>query len=166
MVRRCVQGAELFVGLDFHAHPRLSVLLSDSGLAPFLLHPGPGSLNPQDPEVGRILGGRRMLMLVPDGTWRQARQILRFNPHLAALPRLGLDGPEPGLVTYRRQPAEGCLSTLEAVHQALLGLQAFCPSGPPRALHAMKAILRHVVDEQVALGGCNDSGPGAGVSNR
>lgn len=94
------------------------------------------------------------------------RQILRFNPHLAALPRLGLDGPEPGLVTYRRQPAEGCLSTLEAVHQALLGLQAFCPSGPPRALHAMKAILRHVVDEQVALGGCNDSGPGAGVSNR
>jgi DTW domain-containing protein YfiP len=157
MVRRCVQGAELFVGLDFHAHPRLSVLLSDSGLAPFLLHPGPGSLNPQDPEVGRILGGRRMLMLVPDGTWRQARQILRFNPHLAALPRL---------VTYRRQPAEGCLSTLEAVHQALLGLQAFCPSGPPRALHAMKAILRHVVDEQVALGGCNDSGPGAGVSNR
>lgn len=164
MVRRCVEGAELLVGRDFHAHPRLAGLLADPGMRPFLLHPGPGALSPGDPEILRLLGGRRMLLVVPDGTWRQARQILRFNPALAALPRLGLNPPEPGLVSYRRQPAAECLSTLEAVHQTLLALQSFCPSGPPRALEAMREVLQHVVAEQVALGG--DAGSALGDSNR
>ncbi len=103
--------------------------------------------------MGETLAGRRPLLIVPDGTWVGARQILRFNPKLAGLPRLAIQPTGPSLMRFRRQPAAGCLCTLEAVHAALLGLQTWSPSGPAEALDAMLLSLRYVVDEQVALGG-------------
>src|SRR5690606_15552116 len=35
------------------------------------------------------------MLLVPDGTWRQARQLIRANPVLHALPRLSLPAGRP-----------------------------------------------------------------------
>lgn len=153
MVRRCVEDAELLVGLDFRRHPRLEALLAEPGLAPFLLYPGEEALDPGDPEVGRLLAGRRPLLLALDGTWVQSRQMLRLAHRLAELPRLRILPDRPSLMRFRRQPGANCLCTLEAVHAALVGLHPWSPSGPPEALEAMLAVLRHVVDEQVALGG-------------
>lgn len=153
MVARCIPEAELLVGLDFQRDRRLAARLADPGLAPYLLYPGPESLEPQDPAVGKALAGRRPLLIVPDGTWLGARQLLRFNPNLSCLPRLALRPAGPSLMRFKRQPGEGCLCTLEAVHAALLGLQSWSPSGPPEALVAMLESLRFVVEQQVALGG-------------
>lgn len=153
MVRRCIPDAELLVGLDFRRNSRLLALLGDPGMAPFLLYPGEEALEPGDPAVGDSLGGRRLLLLVPDGTWLGTRQMLRLSDDLAALARLRLEPTRPSLMRFRRQPAEGCLCTLEAVHAALEGLQPWTPSGPPEALESMLVALRHVVEEQVALGG-------------
>jgi DTW domain-containing protein YfiP len=58
-------------------------------------------------------------LVVPDGSWRKARKLLHLNPELAALPRVCL--PE-GLVSryrLRKAPAEGALSTIEAIVTAL-----------------------------------------------
>lgn len=63
-------------------------------------------------------------LVVPDGTWRKASKLLHLNPALAALPRVTLAQVQPSRYRLRKAPAEGALSTLEAVVQALNVLEA------------------------------------------
>lgn len=58
------------------------------------------------------------LVVVPDGTWAQARRMMQRIPALRALPRLALPGPPPGERLRRPPSAEG-MSTLEACAGAL-----------------------------------------------
>lgn len=67
---------------------------------------------------------RPWLLVVPDGTWRKASKLLHVNPLLAALPRVTLAQVLPSRYRLRKAPAEGALSTLEAVVQALNVLEA------------------------------------------
>ncbi|MDD2050219.1 tRNA-uridine aminocarboxypropyltransferase [Pseudomonas putida] len=67
---------------------------------------------------------RPWLLVVPDGTWRKASKLLHMNPLLAALPRVTLAQVQPSRYRLRKAPAEGALSTLEAVVQALNVLEA------------------------------------------
>ena len=62
--------------------------------------------------------GRPVTLVVPDGTWRQTRRIVRRVPDVVPLPRRRLpDGPPS---RYRlRSAAPGRLSTCEAVARAL-----------------------------------------------
>lgn len=160
MVARCVEGTELFVGRDFRGHARLGRLLADPTLVPLLLYPGPEAV---DVAALTPAPGRRPLLVVPDGTWLGTRQILRLSDNVAALPRVQVQARHASLMTFRRQPAPECLCTLEAVHAALVGLERWCPSGPPEALEAMLAVLRRVVDEQVALGGARREAGGSPI---
>lgn len=60
-----------------------------------------------------------VLMVVPDGTWRQALKMPRRVPVFADLPRLSL--PDPPLASYRLRTTtrEGGLATLHAIALAI-----------------------------------------------
>ena len=86
-------------------------LLEDAALrepGAVLLFPGSGPATPLGPV-------RRLV--VPDGTWAQARRMVQRLPALRALPRLALPLPPPAF-RLRRAPAGG-MSTAEAVAAAL-----------------------------------------------
>ena len=90
--------------------------LDDSGLAApgtWLLYPSPHA-----PPAGALPPSR---IVVPDGTWAQARRIVHRVPALRALPRLAL--PPAPAAAIRRPPRRGTgvggRSTLEAVAAAL-----------------------------------------------
>jgi tRNA-uridine aminocarboxypropyltransferase len=106
-------GSELVRGVRFDADPRVREHVARPGAA--LLFPGEGAVDARaradDPPS---------VLLVVDGTWHQARKVLRQNPVLAALPRVAI-APERASAygALRREPAEGCLSTAEAVALAL-----------------------------------------------
>ena len=54
-----------------------------------------------------------------DGTWRQARALLRTHPRLLGLPRLALPDPPPSAYLHRRAHGPAQRSTLEAACLAL-----------------------------------------------
>jgi DTW domain-containing protein YfiP len=58
-----------------------------------------------------------------DATWGGARKLLRLSPSLQQLPRIMFTPTAPSRYIIKQQPQEGCLSTLEAVHELLLVLQ-------------------------------------------
>jgi DTW domain-containing protein YfiP len=58
------------------------------------------------------------LLVVPDGTWQQARHMVLRVPELARLPRLSLPPPPPGPRLRRPHLPDG-MSTLEAIAAAL-----------------------------------------------
>ncbi|MFH1463141.1 MAG: DTW domain-containing protein [Pseudomonadota bacterium] len=110
LVRLALEGADL---VD---HGRPSHLLTAEDLA---IPAGACLLFPAEEDAPVWPGGRPALLVVPDGTWPQARRMVRRVPGLADLPRLALPpGPEPER-RIRRSPREGARSTLEAVAHAL-----------------------------------------------
>jgi DTW domain-containing protein YfiP len=57
-----------------------------------------------------------------DGTWWQARKLLKLNPALAALPRVAFLPRKPSAYVIRREPADFA-STIEALAEVLRVLE-------------------------------------------
>ncbi|MEE3373122.1 MAG: tRNA-uridine aminocarboxypropyltransferase [Planctomycetota bacterium] len=84
-----------------------------------LLYPGDESTQP----AGVLPPVRPSQLVVVDGTWHQAKTIVRDCRQLQALPRLRLAPPLPGRYRIRREPNPQSLSTVEATVQALALLE-------------------------------------------
>lgn len=117
--------SEIVVGVEFDGNPRVQALLADPALYPTLLYPGRTARNVSRGELKEdALQGRRLVVFVLDATWSCARKMLKLSPSLQSLPRLGFDA-QTAVSRYviKQQPQEGCLSTLEAVHELLTALE-------------------------------------------
>lgn len=134
LTRVALENAELHRGVCFEDHPRVREVVATPGTA--LLFPGgtPAESAAAVPPP---------LLVVIDATWLQAEKMLEANPALAALPRLAIAPGRPsGYGELRREPAEGHLSTIEAVALALGALERDPPRFEPmaRAFHRMVAL--------------------------
>jgi DTW domain-containing protein YfiP len=58
-------------------------------------------------------------LIVPDGTWRQAKKILFRHPELKALPRVKLSTPHHSPFQLRAQSRPERMATLQAIAQGL-----------------------------------------------
>jgi DTW domain-containing protein YfiP len=121
LLHALIENSICYEGEEFIDHPGLQRLLSDTRLMPFVLSPGPGSvdLDRLDLQARRSLlmpmppDDRRLLLILIDGTWATARRMLR-SPQLTSLPRLMFSPQQSSRFIVRQQPAPNCLSTLEA----------------------------------------------------
>lgn len=84
-----------------------------------LLYPGPDSRDLADLDAAE----RPQALVILDGTWHQARQLFRDHAFLRDLPRFRLSPAAPSRYRIRREPAQHCISTIEAIVQALTLLE-------------------------------------------
>jgi len=98
-----------------------------------LVAPGAALLFPT-PRSPQVPLPRPRLLVVPDGTWQQARRMVQRVPALRALPRLAL-ATAPAVARIRRAPPGG-MSTLEAIGAALAALGEDEAAARLSALHA------------------------------
>lgn len=111
--------AECLTGLEF---PDLAARLA-AAHSPALLFPGPQACTPQhwaSPHPGLPAPD---LLIVPDGTWRQAGRLVRANPELEHLPRLMLADGATSRYRIRRAAQENAVSTIEAIVSTLSVLE-------------------------------------------
>jgi DTW domain-containing protein YfiP len=114
----CLPTAEVFVGVDFSAHARLNALLSDAERPAVLLYPGPDARDlAREPPSGPVN------LVVIDGTWHQARALLRRNPRLRKLAHYAFSPQRPSEYRIRREPRGDYVSTVEALAVALSVLE-------------------------------------------
>src|SRR6185295_6068261 len=78
----CLPDAEVHVGVTWEGTPALERVLSDPARPAALLYPGPGAT-----DVEREPPTEPITLVVIDGTWWQARKIVRANRTLSSLPR-------------------------------------------------------------------------------
>lgn len=130
-------NSELHEGIDFSTHPRIRELLLQPGTA--LLFPGDDAVPPED------LGEPPRTLLILDGTWPQARKMMALNPALHALPRIRLAPARPGNYRIRREPAQHCVATVEAVVAVLAALE-----GDPARFTPLISAFESMVDRQIA----------------
>lgn len=139
MASLCLPRAELHVGVRWVGEP-LARALHDPARPPILLYPGPAARDIlRDPPCGPVT------LVVVDGTWSQARTVVRDSPVLQALPRYAFETPEPSHYRIRREPRAEYVSTIEALMHVLGVLE-----GDPARFRSLLDPLRAMVDAQLA----------------
>jgi len=146
IIYRFVQGCELFVGTgsQLDTDPRFRDWINRSPSSVKILYPGPHALwiSEQSPLVSQPIRPR---IVIIDGTWSQAKQLVRTSELLRSISQIAFQPRSPSLYTIREQPATICLSSLEAVSE-LISL-----AGEPRAPghERMLGVFHQMVDYQL-----------------
>jgi DTW domain-containing protein len=140
MASLCLPESELHVGVRWDSSPALARALGDPARPPILLYPGPGARDILcEPPPGPVT------LVVVDGTWSQAKAVVRDNAVLRALPRYAFSTPEPSQYRIRKEPRAEYCSTIEALMHVLGVLE-----GEPEAFRALLHPFRAMIDAQVA----------------
>jgi DTW domain-containing protein YfiP len=140
MASLSLPNAELHVGVDWTDSAPLARALSNPERPPILLYPGPDARDIlREPPAGPVT------LVVVDGTWAQARSVVRDNPILNALPRYAFSAPEPSRYRIRREPRAEYCSTIEALMHVLGVLE-----GDPEKFRALLVPFEAMIDAQLA----------------
>ncbi|HEY0193979.1 MAG TPA: tRNA-uridine aminocarboxypropyltransferase, partial [Kofleriaceae bacterium] len=118
MASLCLPRSELHVGVRWADNPALARAIGDPARPAILLYPGPGARDIlREPPAGPVT------LVVVDGTWSQAKSVVRDNPILQTLPRYAFATPEPSQYRIRREPRAEYVSTIEALMYVLGALE-------------------------------------------
>lgn len=138
----CLPDAELHLGVRFDEARLTTLLGADPARPPVLLYPGDDAIDVEaNPPSGPVT------LVVVDGTWFQARKIVRTNAALASLPRYAFRPKAPSDYRIRREPQEDYVSTIEALVSVLGVLEG---EGGPALVTGMLEPFRAMVDMQLA----------------
>jgi DTW domain-containing protein YfiP len=141
MASLCLPQAELHVGVEWGGRAAVVEALADPRRPAILLYPGPGARDILDqPPAGPVT------LVVVDGTWAQARRVVRDNPILGSLPRYAFATPEPSRYRIRREPDAAYCSTIEALMHVLGVLE-----GDPARFRALLPPFEAMIDAQLAV---------------
>jgi len=139
MATLCLPNAELHVVTRVAEEPALARALSDPERPAILLSPGDGARDlVREPPKGPVT------LVVVDGTWSQAKKIIKHDPALLALPRYAFVPPSPSEYRIRREPHETFVSTIEALMYTLGALE-----GGRERFTALLQPFRAMVDFQL-----------------
>ena len=140
MAQLCLPEAELHVGMRWGESAAFANAINDPARPAILLAPGPTARDIlRDPPLGPVT------LVVVDGTWSQAKVVVRDNPCLQDLPRYAFATPEPSQYRIRKEPRAEYVSTIEALMHVLGVLE-----GDPSRFRALLDPLNAMVDAQLA----------------
>lgn len=118
MASLCLPNSEIHVGVHFRGVPAIEALLADRERPAALLYPGPDAI-----DVTAHPPDRPITLILVDGTWPQAKKIVRVNPQLSSLPRYSFVPPAPSEYRIRKEPQADYLSTIESLAHVLGALE-------------------------------------------
>lgn len=113
MAHLSLPNSVLRVGVDFARDAAVNAELAEASQA-YVLFPKRGA---RDIRELRNVPGVKLVVI--DGTWQQAKKLLNSNPRLQALPAVAFTPSQPSQYQIRKQPAAHCVSTIEALAEAL-----------------------------------------------
>lgn len=137
MAHLSLPNSELHEGVIFEQDARIQALVDDPTTA--VLFPGGDACAPD-----RLPGLPVRSLIVVDGTWSQAKKVLRVNPRLASVRRIGVTPRAPGNYRIRKEPRPECLATVEAVANVLAALE-----DEPARFEQMLRAFAFMVDRQI-----------------
>ena len=150
MAHLMLKGSSLITGEDFTNSASLNSILHDPNRSCLILYPRPPSLDLSKMKRSERLAlfetGKRLTLIIIDGTWNTARKMIRLSQNLAMVKRVGFIPREPSNFRVRKQPSIECLSTIEAVAESLDLLGA-----DPAYAQALTDLFEKVVNRRLEL---------------
>jgi DTW domain-containing protein len=140
IARLCLPNASIAVGVGLADDPAVRAALADEARQAVVLYPGKTARDlATDPPRAPVT------LIVLDGTWAHARALVRENPWLSSLPHYRFTPERESEYRIRREPAPHCVSTIEALIEALALLE-----GDRHKVEPLRAPFRAMVAMQVA----------------
>jgi DTW domain-containing protein YfiP len=137
----CLPNSELHVGVDFDTDGALAARLAAEPA--YLLFPGPRAIDLAD-LLADVAPAGPITLVVVDGTWWQARKLLKRNAALAALPQIRFLPAAPSNYRIRREPADDYVATVEALAHVLGALE-----GAPERFATLLRPFERMIDTQI-----------------
>lgn len=118
-----LKDSHLIEGQNYSNNKDVNQLINDPAYHSVILYPGVKSKNltplSNDERTELFPKNKKLRVFVIDGTWATARKMVRLSENLHQLPRVGFSPPGPSNFRVRKQPHEGCYSTIEAIHHMI-----------------------------------------------
>lgn len=127
-------------GSEFETDPAVRKILNDPTRNCYVLFPGEDSIRINETP---LKSAQSVTIFVIDGTWLDAKQILRQSPSIAALPKISFSLGALSEYKFRKQPEPYCLSTIESIQRILSILEPELKSGE------MLTVFRKMVETQI-----------------
>ncbi|MBP9085288.1 MAG: DTW domain-containing protein [Kofleriaceae bacterium] len=141
MASLCLPNSELHVGIRWNQQSAMAAAITNPAAPAVLLYPGADAKDILlDPPQGPVT------LVVVDGTWSQAKTLVRDNPILAALPRYAFSAPVPSEYRIRKEPSDEVVSTIESLMYALGALE-----GETETFTALLKPFRAMVNTQLGF---------------
>ncbi len=159
-------AAAALLGASVHVRgererPLNSRALETPGRVRLLLFPSEDALPLEERLVLDLQGP--FALIVPDGTWRQARKLPARERALDGVLRVRLLPGPPSRYRLRAEPRPECVSTIEAIARALEVLEG--PHQGPLVRAALERLLEIKVERTLRSRGCPAVHlPGLGLS--
>lgn len=144
LATRCLQDSAIAIVGD-RARPLELAAIADRE-QPLLLYPADDAV----PITEFADSARPVVLIVPDGSWRQASKMRKRIPALAAAPCVTLPEAGPSSYRLRAEPQAGGLATFEAIARALGILEG---AAGPAIEAAMLALFQVMVERTLWLRG-------------
>ena len=140
LIKLCLERIDVLVGRSFDDNIELQRLLDDNidNIIPLLLFPGDDAVTLDDisdvhqqlakhykkdtQSTNSIQSSNKYILIIVDGTWKQAKQILRSSPSILSKCQSVQFKSTTQTSIYdsiRKQPDSHCLSTLESCERTL-----------------------------------------------
>ena len=99
--------------------PKLLALLKDERYLPVLLFPNDLSHPVSSAQVQATQAGKIPLFIILDGTWQEAKKMLRKSAWLADIPLVHITPSHASVYQLRRNQSQGNLCTLEVAAEVI-----------------------------------------------
>ena len=119
-----LEGSEILVGVDFSENKRLNSLLADPAYYPVLLYPGPDAWTAGREGFRECLGNRKLLVIIIDSTWACSKKMIKLSGNIRGLPKFSFSGSYKSIYTFKQEPKEYCVSSIESCYYLIKELQA------------------------------------------
>lgn len=118
-----LENSHLIAGQNYSDQEQINSLIANAENQCLILYPGRGSQNLTDMNFSERCmvfdPSKKLVLFIIDGTWATAKKMLRQSQNLSKLPRICFTPSKPSNFRVRKQPAPGCFSTIEAIHQSI-----------------------------------------------
>jgi len=115
--------SEILVGIDFTKNQRLCQLLADDSYFPVLLYPDQNAWTAKKEGFKAQIGNKKLLAIIIDSTWFCSKKMIRLSTNIMALPKVSFAGSYKSIFTFKTEPSEECLSTIESCYYLIKELQ-------------------------------------------
>ena len=122
--------SEIIVGIDFTENPRLKSLIENPNYYPVLMYPSEDAWtatgyreNPPH-TLKEACNGKTLLVILVDATWACAKKMVKLSKNLHILPKISFTAGYQSIYTFKTEPQEDFISTIETCYYLLKELRA------------------------------------------
>lgn len=107
-----LENCTIHIGIDFTKDKTINEIINHPKNSCYVLYPGVGSINLNQDSIGKK--EKNTVLFIIDSTWPCSRAILTASPNINALQKVSFTHTKASYYTFKEQPKDYCLSTMES----------------------------------------------------